>query len=62
LTSLGQIDWDDTASIVRGCTPLLDAVAGDPALLVALVAGLSDDPHLAEMCEEPGTRTRAGGP
>jgi hypothetical protein len=48
---LGQIDWDDTTSILWGCTPLFDALAGDPALLAALVAGAADDPHLAEMCE-----------
>ncbi|MGH3533805.1 MAG: hypothetical protein ACRDQG_03705, partial [Pseudonocardiaceae bacterium] len=50
-TSLGHIDWDDTTSILRGCTPLFDALTGDPALLATLVAGVATDPHLAEMCE-----------
>ncbi len=50
-TSLGQVDWDDTTSILRGCTPLFDALGNDPALLAVLVAGVADNAHLAETCE-----------
>jgi len=49
--ALGQIDWDDTTSILRGCTPLFDALASDPTLLATLVAGVAEDSHLADMCE-----------
>jgi hypothetical protein len=49
--ALADIDWDDTTSILRGCTPLFDALANEPELLAGLVAHVSDDPHLAEMCE-----------
>ncbi|WP_410583896.1 hypothetical protein [Amycolatopsis sp. lyj-108] len=49
--ALGDIDWNDTASILRGCTPLFHALASDPALLSTLVAGVADEPHLADMCE-----------
>ena len=27
---LGQIDWDDTTSILRGCTPLFDTLTRTP--------------------------------
>jgi hypothetical protein len=50
-TALADIDWDDTTSILCGCTPLFDALANEPALLAGLVARVSDDPHLAQMCE-----------
>lgn len=50
-TALADIDWDDTTSILRGCTPLFDVLATDPELLSGLVARVRDDPHLAEMCE-----------
>jgi hypothetical protein len=50
-TVLGQIDWDDTTSILRGCTPLFDALAHDPAMLAELVTGVANDPHLAALCE-----------
>jgi hypothetical protein len=49
--ALADIDWDDTTSILRGCTPLFDALANEPELLAGLVAHVRDDPHLAEMCE-----------
>lgn len=49
--ALKQIDWDDTTSILHGCTPLFDALANDPALLNTLVARVADDAHLADMCE-----------
>lgn len=48
---LGKIDWDDTTSILRGCTPLFDKLGGDPALLAELVTRVAEDPHLSEMCE-----------
>lgn len=48
---LGQIDWDDTTSILRECTPLFDALTSDPTLLATLVAGVAYDSHLADMCE-----------
>jgi hypothetical protein len=48
---LDQIDWDDTTSILRGCTPLFDTLTSDPALLATLVARVADDSHLADMCE-----------
>ncbi len=50
-TVLGEIDWDDTTSILRGCTPLFDALTSDSTLLATLVAGVADDPHLTDMCE-----------
>ncbi|MFB9686095.1 hypothetical protein [Amycolatopsis plumensis] len=49
--ALDDIDWDNTTSILRGCTPLFRTLAGDPALLSTLVAAVADDPHLASMCE-----------
>ncbi len=49
--ALDDIDWNDTASILRGCTPLFDTLAADTALLSTLVAGVAADPHLAGMCE-----------
>ncbi|MBE8523054.1 hypothetical protein ILP97_37125 [Amycolatopsis sp. H6(2020)] len=49
--ALGDIDWDSTTSILQGCTPLFHALAGEPDLLSTLVAGVADDPHLADMCE-----------
>ncbi|MGH3479718.1 MAG: hypothetical protein ACRDQD_23135, partial [Nocardioidaceae bacterium] len=49
--ALGHIDWNDTTSILRGCTPLFQALASDPILLAALVAGVAEDSHLADMCE-----------
>jgi hypothetical protein len=48
---LGQIDWDDTTSILSGCTPLFEALTSDLTLLATLVAGVAKDPHLAGMCE-----------
>jgi len=50
-TALADIDWADTTSILHGCTPLFDALANQPDLLTGLVAHVSDDPHLAGMCE-----------
>ncbi|MFD5089220.1 hypothetical protein ACFWMR_01370 [Amycolatopsis thailandensis] len=49
--ALGHIDWNDTTSILRGCTPVFQSLASDPLLLSALVAGIADDSHLADMCE-----------
>jgi hypothetical protein len=49
--TLAHIDWDDTASILRGCTPLFDALTHERELLAGLVAHVGDDPHLAGMCE-----------
>lgn len=49
--ALSQIDWDDTTSILRECTPLFDTLTSDPTVLARLVAGVADDPHLADMCE-----------
>ena len=49
--ALRQIDWDDTSSILHGCTELLDALDGDRSLLADLVAQVGQDPHLADMCE-----------
>jgi hypothetical protein len=49
--TLGTIDWDDTASILRGCKELFDTLDDDRALLAELVAQVGQDPHLAEMCE-----------
>lgn len=48
---LSQINWDDTTSILRGCTPLFGTLRSDPALLAKLVVGVAEDPHLREMCE-----------
>jgi len=50
-TALRQIDWNDTSSILHGCTPLLDALTHERALLSGLVAEVGRDLHLAEMCE-----------
>ena len=50
-TMLGQIDWDDTTSILRGCTPVFDALSRHPTLLARLVADVAEDSHLADMCE-----------
>ncbi|MGH3874005.1 MAG: hypothetical protein ACRDSR_21310 [Pseudonocardiaceae bacterium] len=50
-TTLSHIDWDDSTSIRRGCTPLFEALTSQPELLASLVARVRDDPHLAEMCE-----------
>lgn len=50
-TALSSIDWDNTTSILRGCTPVFDALTNDSALLPTLVAGVANDPHLAAMCE-----------
>lgn len=49
--ALGQIDWDDTTSILRGCTPLFDTLTSDTTVLATLVADVAYDPHLADMCE-----------
>jgi len=48
---LDTIDWDDTTSILRGCTPVLDAFARERSLLGDLVGRVADDPKLAELCE-----------
>jgi hypothetical protein len=49
--ALGQIDWNNTTSILRGCTPLFDTLRSDPTLLATLVAGVAEDSDLADMCE-----------
>ncbi|GAA1408469.1 hypothetical protein [Catellatospora coxensis] len=51
LASLTALDWNDTSSILAGCTTLFDAVASEPDLLPALVQRLPGDAHLAAMCE-----------
>lgn len=51
LAALERIDWDTTGSIIRGCSPLFDAVAEDPTILRKLIASVADDPTLAGMCE-----------
>ncbi|MDN5758387.1 MAG: hypothetical protein L0H59_07615 [Tomitella sp.] len=51
LAALDTIDWDDTSSILNGCTPLFAALSDDRALLTGLVAGIADDAGLAELCE-----------
>ena len=50
-TQLSQIDWNDTTSILRGCTPVFDALSHEPGLLARLVTKVAYDPHLAGMCE-----------
>ncbi|MFI6883896.1 hypothetical protein [Streptosporangium canum] len=47
----GAIDWNDTSSILTGCTPIFDAFTSDPHLLQTLLESLPGDPHLADMCE-----------
>lgn len=49
--TLYGIDWDDTASILRGCTPLFDVLTTERGLLPELVAAVSTNEHLADMCE-----------
>ncbi|WP_036529332.1 hypothetical protein [Nocardia sp. CNY236] len=49
--SLSGIDWNDTDSILAGCTPVFDAMSTDRALLASLICKTADDPTLAEMCE-----------
>lgn len=49
LPGLGNIDWDDTGSILAGCTPAFDAIT--PAVLNGLLETLLADPRLQAMCE-----------
>ena len=72
LTGVEHVNWDDTGSILGGCAAALDAIAGDPRTLAALLASLEEDRHLQGMCErydfldklvlcdlpEPGVRVR----
>jgi hypothetical protein len=51
LHTLHGIDWHDTTSILRGCTPVFDTLTADRALLAGLIAGVAADEHLARMCE-----------
>lgn len=48
---LDGIDWEDTSSILQGCTPLFGALSRDSAALSDLVAAVGDDPVLAALCE-----------
>lgn len=48
---LRGIDWDNTTSILFGCTRLFDTLAADKALLTEWVANVAADEHLASMCE-----------
>lgn len=48
---LAAIDWDDTASILEGCSPIFDALRNEPFLLTQLVSSIRGKPDLAEMCE-----------
>jgi hypothetical protein len=54
LTSLGDINWDDTRSILQGTQPVFDALGlGDPqGLLADLLRAPESNPHLREMCEQ----------
>jgi hypothetical protein len=49
LPGLGNIDWDDTGSILARCTPAFDAIT--PAVLADLLETLLADPRLQAMCE-----------
>ena len=49
LPGLGNIDWDDTGSILGGCIPAFDAIT--PAVLANLLETLQADPRLQAMCE-----------
>ncbi len=49
LPGLGNINWDDTGSILGGCTPAFDAIT--PAVLADLLETLQADPRLQAMCE-----------
>lgn len=51
-TGLEEIDWDDTGSILEGCTPVFDALTTDPALLSALLDILPGQERLTGMCEQ----------
>ena len=49
--ALEDIDWDDTGSIIAGCTPAFDALTSTPSLLFTLLENLPGDERLASMCE-----------
>jgi hypothetical protein len=51
LAALGQIDWEDTGSIVRGGETVFDALVNDPELLPGLLDNLRVDRGLRELCE-----------
>jgi hypothetical protein len=51
LAGLRHVDWDDTGSILAGCTPALDAITSIPAVLDDLLETLLTDPRLQAMCE-----------
>ena len=51
LAVIGDIDWEDTGSVLDGATTVFDALTQDAGMLPELLAGVRSDEHLREMCE-----------
>lgn len=51
LAGLTNVDWDETGSVLAGCTPVFHAITSAPAVLDDLLESLLTDPRLQAMCE-----------